>query len=59
MIQFGDIVLTKQNRKNQSYCYQTVDRFDYHGIEKALRGKTGGYYGEKFTPKRILVIQMK
>ena len=33
------------------------NNFNYHGIEKALCGKTKYY--EYFTPKRILVIQME
>ena len=61
LIQLGGIRLDKENEKNQSHCYQSEHRFDYHGIEKALCGKTGYYdNGLKgcFTPKRILVIQM-
>ena len=60
LIYLGDIILRKENKKNKSYCIQYEDRFNYHGIQKALCGKTrylGG--GEYFTPKRILVIQMK
>ena len=47
--------------KNESCCHQDENRFDYHGIENALCGKEPkGKYGEMFfTPKRILVIQMK
>ena len=44
--------------KQLSFCSQYEDRFDYHGIEKALCGKQNRYE-ECFTPKRILVIQMK
>ena len=44
----------KENYKNESRCYQSEYNFDYHGIENALCGKY-----EYFTPKRILVIQMK
>ena len=50
----------KENYKNESHCYQNEDRFDYHGIKKALCGKIYKYPNwEDFTPKRILVIQMK
>ena len=59
LISLGDIELMKENYKNGSYCSQYEDIFDYHGIENALCGKTikfGKYY---FTPKRIVVIQMK
>ena len=53
LILLGDIVLAKENWKNQSFCYQDEDHFDYHGIDFALCGKIG------WIPKRILVIQMK
>ena len=52
----GEIILSKENNKNESRCYQTKEIFNYHGIEKALCGKTGRDY--PFTPKRIFVIQM-
>ena len=55
LITIGDIVLTKEKYKNVSCCDQEEDVFDYHGIEKALCGKT---FPTKFIPKRILVIQM-
>ena len=45
--------MCKENYKNKSSCYQSEYIFDYHGIKKALCGKI------QFTPKRILVIQMK
>ena len=57
LIRVGDIWLLKENKKNDSSCDQSEDYFDYHGIEKALCGKEG--VREPFTPKRILVIQMK
>ena len=60
LIKLGEIVLEKENTKNESYCsYQNEynDKFDYHGIENALCGKTED--NNPFTPKRILVIQMK
>ena len=56
LISLGDIRLFKENNKNESCCWQHEDKFDYHGIWKALCGKTWPNY---FTPKRILVIQMK
>ena len=60
LIRLGDIVLQKENWKNESYCdYQSEYVFDFHGIEKALCGKTFKPDFEYFTPKRILVIQMK
>ena len=57
LIDLGDIRLYKENEKNESHCWQNERYFNYHGIENALCGKTGedGF----FTPKRILVIQMK
>ena len=59
-----DIVgLMKENRKNKSYCYQSEEGFNYHGIENALCGKirywNNGEWKGKFKPKRILVIQME
>ena len=60
LIDLGDIGLYKENKKNESCCLQIEDKFDYHGIENALCGKVVDEFGEmKFTPKRILVIQMK
>jgi hypothetical protein len=44
------------NEKNKTFCFQNEDNYDYHGIKNALCGKTNPTY---FTPKRILVIQMK
>ena len=59
----GDIVLMKENYKNESFCTEIEDRFYYHGARKPLCGKIcvfgNGWKGEHFTPKRILVIQMK
>ena len=57
MIYIGDIYLWKANTKNESWCWQREDTFDYHGIKYALCGKTG--MTNRFTTKRILVIQMK
>ena len=54
LIILGDIKLYKENNKNSSNCWQNEYTFDYHGIKNALCGKT-----DRFTPKRILVIQMK
>ena len=51
-----NIFLKKENWKNESNCWQDEDDFDYHGIEKALCGKARP---TRFTPKRILVIQME
>ena len=64
LIGLGNITLFKENYKNKSYCDKNENRFDYHGIEKALCGKTkyienSRLKGENFKPKRILVIQMK
>ena len=53
-------MLMKENRKNESNCFQHEDNFDYHRIQNALCGKQPEEYGAMyFTPKRILVIQMK
>ena len=58
LIELGNIYLNKENSKNQSYCYQNENNFNYHGIENAVCGKTW-INGGCFTPKRILVIQME
>ena len=55
LIQLGNIWLKKENNKDESFCVQDEDWFDYHGIEKALCGKEDYDY---WTTKRILVIQM-
>ncbi|BFU20721.1 hypothetical protein, conserved [Entamoeba histolytica] len=49
-----DIVVYKENYKTQSYCEQNC--FEYEGISNALCGKQ---IPECFTPKRIIVIEMK
>ena len=64
LITLGNIYLCKENYKNESYCEQYEDCFNYHGIENALCGKTtffgfDDYNGESFTTKRILVVQME
>ena len=64
LIRLGDIFLYKERKKNYSNCKQRETRFNYHGIENALCGKTNfwrfdRWKGEYFTPKGILVIQMK
>ena len=53
LIDLGNIHLRKEDFKNESFIRQDENYFDYCGIENALCGK------DKFTPKRILVIQMK
>ncbi|BFU22227.1 trichohyalin, putative [Entamoeba histolytica] len=47
----SDISVGKENDKTESYCDQ--QSFDYKGISNALCGK------KYFTPKRIIVIEMK
>ena len=57
LIRLGDIILFKEDMKSQSKCcVQTNGYIDYHGIEYPLCNKTNG---NQFTPKRIIVIQMK
>ena len=57
LFQFGyhDIYISKQNTKSSIY-QDMYCSFNYEGNENALIGKTGKYC---FTPKRILVMQMK
>ena len=57
LIQLGNIVLMKENKKNESCCFHHENNFNYHGIKKALCGKIWNNR-EYFTPKRITVIQM-
>ena len=57
LISLGDIYLCKENKKHESCCCQYENEFNYHGIKDALCGKTWSFY--PFTPKRIVVIQMK
>ena len=56
LINVGDIRLKKESDKAKSFYYQRVKHFNYHGIENALCGKN---WPNKFTPKRIFVIQMQ
>ncbi|BFU26023.1 trichohyalin, putative [Entamoeba histolytica] len=51
----GDIRIYKENDKTISFCNQ--HSFEYKGISKALCGKE--YPNNYFTPKRIIVIEMK
>ena len=60
LIKLGDILLFKENKKYESCCVQNENYFDYNDIENALCGKKPDNEGRMyFTPKRILVIQMK
>ena len=60
LISLGCIFITKQNWKDQSYCWQNEERFYFYGIEKAICGKVKEYRNDEyFTPKRILILQMK
>ena len=59
LIIIGNVWLQKENKRNESFCYQNEDSFDYHGIPQALCGKEPDKFGKMyFTPKRIRVIQM-
>ena len=60
LIKLGNIYLYKENRKIVSHCNQYENYFNYHGVKNALCGKEPDEHIEmNFTPKRILVIQMK
>ena len=54
LIKLGDIVLYKNDYRNQSYCCENENNFEYQGIGNALCGKP-----KYFTPLRIQVIQME
>ncbi|BFU22283.1 predicted protein [Entamoeba histolytica] len=51
---YCDIHVFKENNKTKSYCEQYS--FEYEGIRNVLCGKE---YPNRFTPKRIIVIEMK
>ncbi|BFU19348.1 trichohyalin, putative [Entamoeba histolytica] len=51
---WSDIFVYKENDKTLSYCKQ--NSFEYKGISNALCGKQ---HPNRFTPKRIIVIEMK
>ncbi|BFU21283.1 trichohyalin, putative [Entamoeba histolytica] len=51
---YSDICVFKENYKTYSYCNQ--DSFEYEGIENAL---CGNEWPNDFTPKRIIVIELK
>ena len=64
LIDLGNIVLYKENKRNLSYCIQKDDQFDYQGISNALCGKItykeeNQWKGRPFKLLRIIVIQMK
>ncbi|BFU22429.1 predicted protein [Entamoeba histolytica] len=52
---YGDILVYKENNKTYSYCKQ--HSFKYKGIKNALCGNK--WLTNYFTPKRIIVIEMK
>ena len=59
LIEFGDITLRKEWRKEKSYSIQS-ESFNYHGSDQPFsidqrKGKDGKNY---FDVKRILIIQM-
>ncbi|BFU26452.1 predicted protein [Entamoeba histolytica] len=51
---YGDICVYKEDNKTYSFCNQYS--FEYEGISNALCGKQ---FPNRFTPKRIIVIEMK
>ena len=63
----GDIFFCPKYFKDKSFCEQNEDRFNYHGIDKALCGKGKVSDSPKdcmteeecFNPKSLLIIQMK
>ena len=56
LIWLGNITLFKHEFYDNSYCIQN-DKFNYHGINDALRGISGR--DNTFHIKRLLVIQME
>lgn len=58
LIDLGDIVLYKENRKDESYCKdQRRDKFNYGEIKNSLCGITQSN-GGPFSLKRFLVYQL-
>lgn len=58
LIEVGNIVLMKKERKYKSYCWQNPEYFDFENEEDGfLCGKTTP--NEPFTYKRLLIIQME
>ena len=55
LIWLGAIHLNKENVKNETFCRQDENHFNYYGIRNALCGKSF----ERIQLKRIFVIQMK
>ena len=58
LIGLGDgftICLYKSQKRSDSFYNQYDEYFDYHGLLNSLTGKSSE---NKFTPKRIVVIQM-
>ena len=59
IVGFGDgytICLRKSNKKAKSFYDQYDEYFNYHRTEHVILGRNET---KKFTPKRIVVIQMK
>ena len=56
LITIGDIVLSKEDKKCESWFYQSNDNFHYHDIENPVCSKRGLSF--PFTIKRLIVIQM-
>ena len=64
LLWLGDIVLYKNNKKSDSYCFELAENFNYHDIPHALCGSNKltmnmGFSGDHFTPRRLLVYQMR
>ena len=56
----GGFSIEKENQKNKSTIYENSDCFAFHGLEQIFHSevkKNSSY--PKFTPKRIIVIQME
>ena len=58
LIQLGCISLSKENVEGDSKCIELSDRFDFHGIDNAICGKSSRN-NKCFTLKRLLIIQME
>ena len=56
LIRLGNIVLYKTKRKNRCYIDNDIKGFEYHGIDKALCGRSGPE--NPFKLQRLIVLQM-
>ena len=57
LLKIGDICLMKKEWRNESFCKDFENRFNYHGIKNALCGKSINDEND-FYLKRFVIIEM-